>query len=618
MPTFSILVGTKRPVSVELDSKPEGASAVPSISELQPCGFEVADRELDEEYVVSIGDLQAEQMIREHDLPAGFQRGVALGANYMWAEVPFFESARGVLDVHLASRRTSAGAAFRRRATVQVVVIPGKLGEERYQAMFEQLRGLAGGLVFDVTSKMARGISGGAASRTPTVLSSNVEMRLIERLWREFAPALLAVEQDPVLELSHAYVARACWGGEKLGARSLRSLAARGTDPRRRGGQRPFVALIKTLRESPVTPEHRIILGFLNLLLARVQDCEESIRRHIREIENERPYRDVKLGSEPTLYETVDVPRIRRLQELAQQGEYLEKSIHRATRLWFLKGVAPLEKLPETPVFLNIATYHRVRELIRKYHGLSLVILDQQGSTRIKMTSRMYEQWVFLQLAAAFRKAGLKCGGVSGLWRRARRRRFVVDLERGARIEFSLVGGRSLALRFEPWIFPADVARERNETVYRGQQGDVPWCPDVLIEVLGASGEVEYAAVVDAKYSVRIEERHWEPTSKYLQIRGTRDNRRVVKQLWLSHPGTDTWVKFRDPYLQWTDAGPTVPQGENAEGILPLTPPDAIPKDVDQPGWIAPTAVAVDFARGFLRYLGLDTRAGGKGESASG
>jgi hypothetical protein len=257
-----------------------------------------------------------------------------------------------------------------------------------------------------------------------------------------------------------------------------------------------------------------------------------------------------------------------------------------------------------TPVFENVPAYRRVWHLMAAYLDSASVVLGQDASERVKDTWRLYEQWVFFQLAAAFRHAGTECGAVEGLLHQRSASRFDLDLQRGAAVSFDFPDGRRVRLRYEPWILDAADARRRDESVYRAGGGRVAWSPDVLIEVLragsGRRGEVEYAAVVDAKYSRRIGERHWDGVEKYLQIRATADDRPVTRQVWLAFPGDADDIRMRDAAVSWTPRGPDRPTDEHVLGTLALRPADG-----EGGAGFEPAPVALEFARGFLAYVGL-------------
>lgn len=345
-----------------------------------------------------------------------------------------------------------------------------------------------------------------------------------------------------------------------------------------------------------------------------MKDCVDSIRRHIGAIEAEREFRDRSLGTGPTLYESVDRPRIDRLRAAADKAARLEEDLSRAERLPVVVGLRPVFQLPETPVFDNVRPYHEFQVQMKRYLRSSLLFLDEGFEERIKSTSRLFEQWVFLQICTAFRAAGLGCEDFRGLMRAVSRQRFTLDLMRDTRLTFYVEDTVAIRVRYEPWILPVASARERRESVYRGHSGDTPWSPDILIEVLRGDREqraeppaVEYAVVIDAKYSKRIEERHWGRTEKYLQIRATQTGRQVVKQVWLAYPGPDG-VECRDAAVTWTARGPDCLRDETIQGTLGLLPPTvAVADGTHDDGTVltlAPTAVA--FVNGLLAYLGLE------------
>jgi len=200
--------------------------------------------------------------------------------------------------------------------------------------------------------------------------------------------------------------------------------------------------------------------------------------------------------------------------------------------------------------------------------------------------------------------------GFQGLLRRATTHRFTLDIDRNTRLLFRAGEGRAISVRYEPWVLPAQLARERGDSVYRGRAGDTAWSPDVLVEVLrdhdagDRSLDVEYAIVVDAKYSRRIEPRHWAHTDKYLQIRSTNTDRQAVKQVWLAYPSDEVTISCRDSAVKWTDEGPSCSRDETVQGTLGLLPPEAPPKEgavtVEES-----SGTAGVFVRGLLRYLGL-------------
>ena len=276
-------------------------------------------------------------------------------------------------------------------------------------------------------------------------------------------------------------------------------------------------------------------------------------------------------------------------------------------RLLLPAGLAAVARVPHGPIFSNVVPYRRFRDELLRYLGASLAILDEGLEERAKSTGRMYEQWIFLQVLAALRECGLSPLSQEGLLTRSRRHRFTIDIERGTRVSFRCPDGRSVNVRYEPWVHPVTLARSLHDTVYRGRSGENSWCPDVLIEVLASSSDrtasLDYAIVIDAKYTSRINPRHQDGVRKYNEIRSTDDDRPVVKQVWLAHP-SDEGITPWDEAVEWTSAGPSRPQNEIVNGTLGVMPPATPPVgDVGSPV----NEILLEFAKGILAYLNIKT-----------
>ena len=591
---FSFNVRRSAILSVVLDEPPlEGA--LPTVEEHDLCGFSVVSPESDTEYEVRIGD-------EEPDEAAGqtFEHVV------YWKLTSYFESARGRVSVHLLSRKSGSSGDWQRRARFAVNVLPAKLGEERYEAMFEDLRAVSVGLVFDLLSKsrLKLGLAGvGALSSRP----ASAELVVLERLWSSVSFTLQQIAVQPMAGLRLARERRLVWGSERLGGMGLRELAASGVDPRRKDMPRPFYAVADRIRETFDIAEHRTIAGFLRFLRDRVADCDRRAAEHILAIQKERPFRDVNQVDGSNLFRDLDNPKMERLRLASVRAKYLGERIQSALRLGFLRGLNGELRAPYGPVFSNVVSYRRFRDEMLGYLGASLAILDEGVEERTKSTGRMYEQWIFLQTLAAFRACGMSPMSQEGLLTRSRRHRFTIDLERGTRVSFRCPDGRTLSVRYEPWIHPATLAKSLHDTVYRGRSGENSWCPDVLIEVLTEPKErsqpahLDYAIVIDAKYTSSITPRHQDGVRKYNEIRSTNDDRPVVKQVWLAHP-SDSNIFPWDEAVEWTEMGPNRPQNENINGTLGVLPPSS---PATEAGNSVVNETLLDFAKGTLAYLGI-------------
>ncbi len=579
-----------------------GVDDAPLVHEQQQCGFQVEGREPDVEYQLRLGDRDA---LSSEELAGIRNVGVARRRDVVWDDAMYFAGTRGRVWVHLASRAEGSDQAWQPRARVPVVVRAHKLSAERYQTMLTQIRGLAAGLLFDLVSPMLRSLGFGAVEGAVSPRSSQIELRLLERLWSSLARSLEEIVKEPVTRITRSGEFRMAWGGERLSARATAGLAATGVDPRRRGAVRPFRMLLERNIEDCNTVEHQVIAGLLDFLRVRVAACADNVQRHIAGIQADRPYRSAPPPGASSLYEDEDLPRLRQLQVARRRAGQLGQHIVRAQQIDLFRGVQPRFVLPNTPVFTYVRPYRRVRDEFRRYLGSSLILLDDGYEERLKSTQRLYEQWIFFQLAAALRRAGLSCVSHDGLFHRSHRFRFTLDVDRGASLRFSAQAGAAVVIRFEPWVLPYPAAQQRGETVYRGRHGEAPWSPDVLMEFLDAEGEVRYAVVVDAKYTGRIQEHHWADTRKYLEIRATRTRRAVVKQVWLAYPSEQEEIVPEDSALTWTETGPDWDPSEIAMGRLGFIPARQAPSaEAEEPGWIAvPEPTVQAFVFGLLRFL---------------
>jgi len=305
--------------------------------------------------------------------------------------------------VRLASRPAGSGQAWAPRVLLPVYVLATKLSEERYNVMVEQLRALDAGLVFDLYSKMFRSLQLAESAGTVLSRSSLVEFRLPDRLWASLAPALQEVAADPVTQISVSCGVRPSWGGERLGQRTVARLAAEGLDPRRPGAPRPFPAYGERFTETPQTLEHRILLGLLRFLEQRAADCARGMRDHVAGIEADRALRQRGPAGAKSLYETEDLPRLKRLKASLAQAARLRQRLRAAQGAGPWRGMQPLFRFPSTPVFEHVRPYRLIRDEVRRYLRSNLLVVDDGLEERVKSTSRLYEQWVFFQLAAAFR-----------------------------------------------------------------------------------------------------------------------------------------------------------------------------------------------------------------------
>jgi len=590
-------------------------------------GFSLLNKEPEYQYALWTGDICLETDEQGEPLDQALSIGRSFGANIIWQDGRYFDGARGRVQIRLSAAKTSEDhdiVTWNDRLLWPVYVVSTKLTEEAFETMCEELRRLAGGLLFDLISKATLGLATGQSEKKPVWhYSSQLELRLLERLWEKFSRALYEVFREPWTKLAPESRIALCYGSEKFDLRAVTALAICGTDPMKKETIKPFRANRTILTENLQITEHEVIIGFLYFLLERLQDCRMNVKKHVAAIEEDRPYRQLPSGAGASLYDTVDVPKLRKLERAKGRADILEGQIRAALTTDCLRGVRPRFAYPDTPVFRNIESYYRLSAIMHEYLNSALIVLDEGDEERLKSTSRLYEQWVFLQLAAAFKRVGLTCVSRDGMLNRVRRYRYTLDIDRGASLTFAAKDGWLIVVRFEPWILPKAVAEQRRDTVYRSSQ-QIAWSPDILIEFSAKELDgkrsglcVVYAVVVDAKYTTHVGRNHRKTIGKYFDIRSTLTNRQIVRQVWVAAPchEVDHEIRMWDTELAWSDDGPTCQKDEQVGGILTMAP-DASASIVEG-GWLAePVDVAVRFVIGLLNYVGVPYSMPAKGRDA--
>ena len=322
--------------------------------------------------------------------------------------------------------------------------------------------------------------------------------------------------------------------------------------------------------------EHRFIQAFLALLLRRCEYCSAAAAGHARAITAERHLRDIRLGDGPTIYESVDLPRIARLQRAAETAQRCEAMVLAMRRLPFLRDVRPVFSRVHGGIFQRNDEYAALFLIIR--HFLVKYAQWYEGdeySSITKLTWRIFEQWAFLRVVDAFRTAGVELREWTDALRQNLHSRFIIDFDRGLMFEAALGNDLRLRFRYEPWILARSSAVQARETLFRGRSGEVAWCPDIVIECLRKGGDAwvaVYAIVLDCKYTPRIRTQHWNDITKYLEIRSTDTGRQAAKQLWLVIPSGSARVESEDPTIDFTINGPSCDAGEAGGFRFTVTP----------------------------------------------
>lgn len=561
-------------------------------------GFTLGPATHGSEYRISIGDVPLTDIAPTADDAAG----ILIGGSVFWRDLAYFDSARA--HTELVLERRSDDVADRRwlvLLSVDLYVLPTKVGEDRYGAMGADLRRVSHSLLSDLYGKSRRSVDIRYAREGQPHHSREAELRAIEGTLGRIEILLQSIARRPSSRIVTTTYPKQYWGAQRLHPAAIEALARRGTDLR--AAPRPVNIVSRMKTESFDVPEHRIIKAFLSLLLRRCTYCGDAATAHSRAIASERHLRDIRMGEGPSLYESVDMPRIAKLHTEMANARRCETLVMALTRLSYLRDVPAAFSSPRGGVFDRNNDYRALLVIIRRFlleHAQWYEGDDYSSIT--KLTWRMFEQWTFLRIIDAFRHAGLELREWTDTLRQNLRSRFLVDFDRGLMFEGLAGHGLRLRFRYEPWILGHSSAVQAQETLHRGRSGEVAWSPDVVIECLRQKdGEwvTVYAIVLDCKYTPRVTNQHWSGITKYLEIRSTDTGRQVAKQLWLVCPNEIAQISSEDPTVEFSNAGPSCDADEAVRFRLAVTPVSLI--DEVESG-IAVNSFAL-FAEGTLAFL---------------
>lgn len=514
-----------------------------------------------------------------------------------WREELWFDSCRGPVVVGVEwNRGGDEDDLWETAVRATVHVVPSKIGEDAWQAMRADLVAVAADLASDLIGRATHGKRAGPGAR-----GTIDELRAAGRAVPRLRAALAAISEQP-----HAVLSRRGAGApvspRPWDARAIAHLARAGRDPRR-GGSQGRAARVPDTKPRPNldVPEHRALAACLEDIARAMSICAGKARAEIASLQADRVWRDVSFEEgRRTLYEAQDAPRIQRLRAAEADADTIAEQARRLRRAPPLGSAGARGGGEATPVFANVPAYAAARRAVLRWRAEGGFAIDEGGDARRKASARMYEQWVFLQVAAALSRAGFVAEDAGDLLRRIGAARLVADLHRGASLRFrSASGGDVVSLAYEPWVRPKAAALAAGSAFYKGRSGDTAWSPDVLLAVHGRdpAAPPRAAFVLDAKYSRRLSERQWEETSKYLDIRRTADDARAVRQVWLVCPGVEG-IGLRDDAVGWTPRGPDRPPDEFLQGYAGMAPDLA--KAVG-----TPVPEAVDLVLGILTHAGL-------------
>lgn len=598
VPMFAVYHHDDCVVTLPLDSVVSGAA--PACQEMDRLSFEVSPKEPGLEYRIQIGDVAPANAL-----------GRAYRRHVEWSGERYLESARGLVDIKLLSRPEHAPATgWQLRLTLLLAVSASKVTEAIFAAMVGDLASLSSGLLFDLASKSFAGITKGkpqsrAAVKLPPQ-SAQLELRVLEALVQEISCSLLEISRQPEVFLRSERRVATWTGSERLTNDGLSWFVARGIDPRHPSTEGGIVGPRLRIIAHTQCVEHGVIRWFLDLIRERTKDCAGHASAERQRIVADKPYRNHRFGGEASLYEAFDQPKLDKLNEAIARAQRIDRALRGMLELPFLRQQRAIAPREPTPIFRYVLNYHRFWRSMREYLQRSTLLLEHSLDERSKPTWRMYEQWVFLQLAAACEDIGLRPSSHDSLFRRLGSQLFTVDLRRDTQLRFTAADGRQVLLRYEPWIVARELARRGGDSLFQGREGEVPWSPDVIMEIFnppvnGKPPQLAHAIVIDAKYTSRIEAHHWEGTSKYQMIRDTESGAQIVRQVWVASPVAPergAVVRFRDPSVNWSLDGPDRPVGtlEFLQGAVAMAADPQSPR-----GTVCPAAR--EFITGLLAWL---------------
>ncbi len=551
-----------------------------------------------QEHRIFIGDVPLTDLVPNADDASGIQFGEQL----IWRELPYFESARGHTRILVEAQPVESPAEqWTAALAVTVYVLPSKLGEDRYQSMAEDLQDLSRSLLVDLYGKSQRLYDLRFARDGRAYQSREQELESITAVLDSLGALLPAIGQRPASRVDTAFQRRNYWGSERLNPQAIARLSMRGVHPG--VTERPLSVVNLRRMETFDISEHRVIQAFLDILIRRARYCVEAARGHILAIASEQHLRHVRLGDGPTIYESVDLPRIRKLEEAIKRAGQCVSIASAMKMLPYLRGVRAELAAVRGGAFQRSPEYHLLWALIRKFLLANAIWYEGDDMSAVtKLTSRLFEQWGYLRIVEAFRACGLDLQEWNDALRQNVRSRFILDFDRGLLFEGTLGSDLRLRLRYEPWILGERSATQAGETLCRGSSADVAWCPDILIECLRRDGDdwnPVYGIVLDCKYTMRIQDQHWSQTSKYLEIRETRTKRQVVRQLWLVSPAEHTGIISEDPAVRFAQCGPSCAPDE-AVRLRITASPGSKKTDVELARNLEPFE---QFAAGTINYL---------------
>ena len=516
---------------------------------------------------------------------------------WKWRSATFLESARGPVMLRFVPDEATPESGS--RLCLRVTVVPNKVGEEGYSRLVRDLSTLGRGLILDLLSKSRIGLALSLQEHLPTPRSALEELTALSEIAAALEWQTRAIARDPAKTLCRETRLSEVRGSERIARSGMRELASRGLSPRRALGLAVGVTtLCERGVESVDTPEHRVIKGAVSEIMQRIRRCRRLIEGETHCIEADRPYRE-RPPVESSLWVIQDEPRLRELEAEDAKAKHILDSLRRISAAFPLALSRPSSQKPNSPVFLHVPAYRRIRHSIVRLRRGDTALYDDGLSVRTAATSELYERWVFLQVVASLFDLGFVSLDQAGLASLVAMR-YRLMLEKEGHILFAAKrsgqsGGPAVVrVEYEPFIHVREEAARRKARVFAesGSRLSNALRPDVLLSFhrptrYGRDNTWDDAVVFDAKYSRRVDGKISEAWNKYARIRRSSDGKGIVRGVFLVAPETISpsksvgtlGIRFTDPAFrvaEWRDE--TQPMGavrlfpcEEADGGGPDT-----------------------------------------------
>ena len=607
MPVFSVQFGATPLCRLDLDSgtltfhkdrdHPDGILVV---EESEKITFVLDPQTEGMEYRIFIGDVPLSDLLPAPDDAAGAE----MASQLIWRRWPYFESARGHTRLLLEAQPAAPpNDRWHRVLALDVFVLPSKLGEDRYDRMAQDLQDVSRSLLVDLYGKSRQTHDLRYAKEGRAHTSREQELASIIDVLGRISGLLAAIGVRPASRVELETCIKQFWGSERLSPSTVTAMCRTGLSPR--CADRPLSVRSQRKVESFDTPEHRVTSAFLQILKRRAHYCASVALEHIRAINSERYLRHTRRGDQPSLYEKVDLPKIRRLQGAVTNADRAISLAESLAALPFLRCVRPELVAVRGGTFQRGRDYQLLLSLIRRFLLANAIWYQGHEVSEVtKLTSRLYEQWCYLKIVEAFRQCGLDLREWTDALRQNLHSRFILDFDRGLTFEGGLTAGLRLRFRYEPWILGTESAIKAGETLCRGSTTDVAWSPDIVIECLAKDGNEwhpVYAIVLDCKY--KSARQQFDEIIKYQEIRSTRKRRQIVKQLWLispPEPDAPSAITSEDPALSFEDGGPSCAPEETVRFRLAVAPGVVHPLGTAE---AASPDTFQKFAQGIMHFL---------------